>query len=426
MKYRSSDHPKVNQLTDNIRDSFYYSCVSNQINLIFNGSVHKQFSGIYKDLVDLCEHEVEVKVLLYHSLLSYKRQTKGFTVCLRVEEFTKIKQTTKHKVCSYRKFTSVLSTLVSNGYGTLYVGDRTVDPTSYKSVFVMSDKFINLFSGKNKNFFPTITNSIPYDDLVLVMSEKDKKGNRTRLQGIRGTRPLKNTAKKINDFLAKFEFRDGNGNRFYPEVYRSFIGGLFNYGRWYFSVQNMKSSARSGITIDGETVSEWDFSSNHSRICACLCGVVLEDTFKPYNISEKGLVTKVPEDGSERDVYKMGMMCLLNCKGNHSTALKNAWTKDLHGYEGKENSKYIIRGLKETNHEYMTEIKKQDAGSLQYIDSCIMEETMLYLVDREIPFLPYHDSILVTSSCTVAEDALRYAWEKVLGTKNNCVIDKKF
>lgn len=426
MKYRSSDHPKVSQLTDEIRDSFYYSCVSNQMNLIFNGNIHKQFQKLYEELLLICNHELEVKVMLYHILLAYKRQTKGFIVCLRSEEFTKLKQNNKHKVCSYRKLTSVVSTLVSNGYGTLYTGDRTIDPTSYKSVFVLSDKLTDILNSKNKNSFPVINNSIPYDDLVLVMSEKDNKGNRERLEGVRGTRPFKNTAKKINNFLSKFEFRSGDGGRLYPEVYRSFIGDLTNYGRWYFSAQNMKSSARSWITIDGETTSEFDYSSNHARICACLCGVVLEDTFKPYNISEVGLVTKVPEDGSERDVYKMGMMCLLNCKSNHSTALKNAWTKDLHGYEGKENSKYIISGLKDTNSEYMTEIKNQNAGSLQYIDSCIMEEIMLYLVESNCPFLPYHDSVLVPSSCMVAEESLKYAWEKVLGTSDNCVVDKKF
>lgn len=427
MKYRSSDHPKVSQLTEEIRNSFYYSCVSTQINLTFNGGVHKQFDGIYKELVSLCKNEVEVKVILYHALLAYRRGTKGFTVCLRVGEFTGLKQKYNYKVCSYKKFTSVLSTLVYEGYGVLYRGDTKMENTCYKSVFVLSDKFINLFSNKNTKLFPIITNSIPYDNLILVMSEKDDNGNRTRLEGIRGTRKLKNTTKTINNHLSKFEFRDSCGNRFYPELYRSFVISLNNYGRWYFSAQNMSSATRSGITIDGEVTTEKDYSSNHARVAASLCGVVLEDTFKPYNITEKGLVTKVPKGGCERNVYKLGMMCLLNCKGNHAGALRSSWDKELKGYGGKDNAPLIIKGLKATNKDYMSEIIKQDAGSLQYIDSCIMEEIMLYLVNLNIPFLPYHDSILVPkSSGIIAEDAMRYGWKKVLGTITNCVIDTKF
>lgn len=427
MLYDNTNHPKINTIEQEKLNEFYYSCLNVQMNLLFNGKVHKIYKGLYNELLAVYDKDTEVKVFLYHALYAIAKEAKGFRVSLRKETYQQLaKDNPERKVVTYYNMTNLFEALVSKGYGTLYRGDSDKERTSYKSVFVLSKKLTDKVTSKDTNYLPKVLKGVPYNDMVIVNTKKDTKGKHTRIEGVRGTRPYKNNVKIITDFLYEYDFRDGNNNKISPDIYRVFESNLKSYGRFYFPCQNMKSSMRNRISIDGETVGEWDFVSNHAFLCANIAGVNLNKDFKPYSISKSGLVSKVPEGRQERDVYKLGMMCLLNTKGNATTALRNSWDKELKDFGGKENCKEIMSLLRERNHSYIEEIKKQNASTLQNLDSQILEKTMLYLVEKETPFLPWHDSLVAPSSSTIIEDAMLYGWKEVMGNTNNCFIDRKF
>lgn len=409
MNYTNTNHKRMKDLSDKDINSFYYSCLNTPMNIDFNGGIHKQFNDIYKMFNRLYKSEKENKVLLYHICLAIKKQGKGFIVCLN-------KAVYKNSRISYRKMTNLIEALVQAQYGTLFRGDSEKDgKVKYKSVFVLKEKLINLFTDKPKKIYPKDNTLKKRQDCVLVDSE-DR----------RGIAKIKRNVKLINTFLQDFDFVF-NGQFIEPILTRIFGKGLTSYGRFYFPAQNIKSKYRNAFVIDGEVCTELDYSSNHARLCAELHGVCLDKEFKPYNVNCESLVTKVPEGGDARNIYKLGMMCLLNCKGQYHKALANAWEDEYPEYEGVENSLCIIRQLREINSSYLHEITKQNAESLQYIDSCILEHIMLKLVSLGIPFLPYHDSVVVPLSARDTTKHIMYqAWEEVLGTANCCVVDVKY
>lgn len=414
MKYTSTNHTKMRDLSDNVIGDFYYSCLETPMNIYFNGGLHKQFNDVVELFLALQpKAKKEIHMLIYHIAQAIKNSNKGFVVCLNNEVFNKARKDGCE--VSYSKTTNLLESLVNNGYGVLYIGDseKQREP-KYKSVFILSDKLKALFTSKNISKYPKKVKDNSWGKVILDS------------ENTRGVRPIQKNLNTINGFLYEEDimFR---GNKITPKLNRIFGNSLVEYGRFYFLAQTMKSEYRKEIVMSSEVVTELDFSSHHARICAELAGVKLDKTFKPYLIDKPELVTSVPVGGDPREVFKLGMMCLLNCKGLHHKALSNAWVDRLSNYGGVANSQEIIRELKRTNSSFIHEVRKQDAGKLQYVDSCILEKIMLSLVSHGIPFLPYHDSIVVPlSSREVAKEFMYKAWRDVLGSNYNCVVDIKF
>lgn len=416
MKYTNTNHIKIRDLSDKEVNNFYYSCLNVKMNLNYNGGIHQQFNGMMSLMDGMNSKAIkEAKMLIYHMAVAYKRECRGFVVCLNKDIYNNNKGNTWS--CTYRNTTNLIESLVYNGYGTLYRGDSKKEGlVRFKSVFVLSNKLLDLLSSKRKDLFPSESTESGNPSVIV----KDVDVNP------RGIRKVKGNVDKISQFLTYFDF-NFNGYGIYPKLTRIFERTLKSYGRFYFSAQTIKSIYRKDFTIDGEIVTELDYSSNHARICSELAGVSLNSNFKPYNVVDKSLVPEVPEGRYAREVYKAGLMCLLNCDGGVHIALKNLWDDKLKGFGGKENCAAIIRGLKENNKEYINEIKKQDASSLQYIDSCIMENIMLSLLESNIPFLPYHDSVVVPlSHREVTKGIMHDAWKGVLGSDSCCVVDIKY
>lgn len=429
MRYCNENHSFVRDLPTKEISSFYYSCSSLKMNILFNGGVNKRFKGQLKQIEAIVGCAPSARVIVYHAMVALNKECKGFVVPLRSQLFTDLKKAYhKRKLPTYNSFTNGIENLVSSGYGTLYKGDnKDVPNAKYKSVFVITDKFKSLFSDEDYEHFPT--DKVRFDDLIRVMSNKNGKGTRKQLTGtFRGADKLRKEVQEIIDYLSQFEFRTGVGDRFYINLFRSFVLSLDNYGRWYFSVQSMSTEERKWITADSECMCEWDIVSNHANMCREVAGSPEDNAFKPYSIDVEGLIPYVPDGGSERDVYKKGVVCLTTCsRRGAANAFKNTWDDDLKGYGGKENSTEILNHLREHNKDYLDVIEKHDAGSLQYLDSCILLHAMKYLMRLQIPFFPLHDALLVPlSSGTVARDAFEYGWEKVLGSNKFCFVERKF
>ena len=65
-------------------------------------------------------------------------------------------------------------------------------------------------------------------------------------------------------------------------------------------------------------------------------------------------------------------------------------------------------------------------GYLQSIDSSIMLKIMQKMMKKDLPFLPYHDSIVVYKDLDEVIDIMKESWKDVLGSDDNCRISKKY
>lgn len=422
MQYIKNNHPEVVKIPISEVTSLYYNSVGILMNISYNGGVHRQFNNIIDSLVEIGCDPVCSKVIVHHAAIAYKDKMRGFVVPMNSSHYIQVKKDNPDRnIPTYRKMSSCMEILVSKGWGVLFRGsNKYVNDNSFMSVFNMSDSFLSMFTSKTPKVFPRPPNQ-DHSSVVQVRSPMDKEGHRKIISGVRGIAPLKRNVRLINSHLSKYTFLCQNV-RIYPSLHRVFESNLHSYGRFYFSSQNIPSSLRGGITINGYPVIERDYSNQHFRIVASLGGKVLEDGFNPYEI-DKGMVSHTPYNRREREVYKLAMMCILNCKGNYHTAFRNAWEKNLPDFGGIENYKLIIDRLLFKNKFYMDEIKAQNAASLQYIDSCILEFAMLELAEKGIPFLPYHDSLLgkLSDDHSITK-AMENGWRKVLGGISNCKI----
>lgn len=151
-------------------------------------------------------------------------------------------------------------------------------------------------------------------------------------------------------------------------------GGRF-YGGWW---QNIPSRYRSLITIDGSRIAEFDFGKLHPTMMYADAKATCEGD--AYDI---GL------DPKHRDTIKelFNAMVQMDTFTDNPPKVKFSQT----GKRWKKLRDMILERHKPIRHMFFCGI----GNSLQYRDSMIAEQVMLYFAKRDIPVLPVHDSFLI-------------------------------
>lgn len=405
--------------------------------------IHKVFKPIHKKLTDELgvKYEEALTVILYNTTSALKRLDRGLYLSRYSGFYVKFNQNyPNYKKITGRTIKDCLDLLEDKGYIENYVGYKLglADSQRMSSCVVFKDKFIDLFPQQHIELFgkdfskpcAIVRDSITGLDIEGVKGIKEKCDEVAELESWLNTH-------RFNFILYDKKIR----------LQRIFIEELHRSGRIYFGgLQCISSEKRALFKIDDEEVSEYDYVSNHLFMCAELENIVLPDDFDPYMIDVSDIM-KYPDDKSIRKILKFCCMFLLNSgtpeatlkkfwksnikdidnaieKGNYKSAKQNPFYK----VSGIKNSKLLIKRLEEHN-SYAKDYFRKKGGVwdyLQNLDSEIMMEIMRLMKDIDEPLLPYHDSIVVKGSFSYADEIMKKAWYNVLGSNNNCRVDRKF
>lgn len=436
----------LEDLTDNEKDLIRIKVGSTYLNLksrSFSKSLRLYYDKILKEVGE--KYKEELKPFMYHTFSALNKLDLGIYYSRNNITYTNFnKENPKFKPISWRKIKDLVSELESLGYIKSYSGynDR-LNNDKMSSCVVFTEKYVNLF---DKDLLKKFTINIP-DSPVVVMTEKDNKGERQVKKNVQGISTRKESVDKINDFLKNqcFEFITCEKE---VSLQQKFIESLNKSGRFYFGeLQCIKSSKRRLYKINNSSVTERDYISNHMFIIAEVTGNHLPEDFLPYDLDVSDLIQS--DDPSKvRKIIKSVCMFLLN-SGTPEASFKKFWKESretlklnmekeqwakvesniFYKVSGLENSKEIVKRVEQHNIYAKDYFRHKGGcwGELQFLDASILLECMLCLVDKNIPFLPYHDSVLVRE-CDGEElmVEMQSAWKKVLRSNVNCRIKKEF
>lgn len=436
----------LEDLTDDERDLIRIKVGSTYLNLksrTFSKSLRNYYDGLLSEIGD--KYKEELKPFLYHTFYALNNLDLGIYYSRKNISYSNFnKENPKFKPISWRKIKGLVDKLEYLGYVKSYSGynDR-LNNDKMSSCIVFTDKYINLFDKELlKNFTTNTTESS-----VVVMTEKDSKGDRQVKKNVQGTSKKKHDVDKINKFLHQQRFEFITCEKV-VSLQQKFIESLDKSGRFYFGeLQCIKSNKRCLYKINTSPVTERDFVSNHMFIIAEKTCTDLDPDFLPYDIDVSDLIQS-DDPVKVRKILKAICMFLLN-SGTPEASFKKFWKESrelirinieneqwkrvesniFYKVSGLDNSKELVKRVEQHNNyakDYFR-IKGGCWGDLQYLDSCILLECMLSLVDKNIPFLPYHDSLLVMEKDgEVLVEEMRKAWKIVLGDDKHCKIKKEF
>lgn len=436
----------LEELTDDERDLIRIKVGSTYLNLkcrTFHKSLNPYFNRLLEEVGS--KFKEELKPVVYCTFSAINNLDVGFYYSRNNTTYTNFnKDNPTFKKISWRKVKDLVTKLVELGYLESYTGynDR-LNNDKMSSCVVFTNKFINLFDKELLKNFTTSTD----EPSVVVMTEKDSSGERQIKKNVKGISSQRKKVDKINNHLSKqdFEFITCTKKVF---LQQKFIESLDKSGRFYFGeLQCIKSEKRKLFKINKSPVTEMDFVSNHMFIIAELTKEKLPDDFLPYDIDVSDLIQS--EDPTKvRKILKVVCMFLLN-SGTPEASFKKFWKASremiklhmeqeqwnkvenniFYKVSGLNNSKALVKRVEEHN-SYAKEYFRVAGGSwgeLQYLDASILLECMLSLVDKNVPFLPYHDSLLVRAcDGEILKEEMRSAWENILGSDNYCKITKEF
>lgn len=436
----------LKELPDDEKDLIRIEVGNSYLNLNLR-TFHKILNKYYEDLLNQVgdKFKEELKPILYCSFTAINKLDRGFYYSRHNKTYADFnKDNPKFKPISWRKIKDLIIKLEDLGYVKSYSGynDRT-NNDSMSSCVVFTDDYISLFDKELLKRFV----SNPCENSVVVMTEKDSQGNREEKKYVRGVKEKKKKVDKINNFLRKQKFYFMVCEK-EVSLQQKFIESLDRGGRFYFGeLQCVKSEKRRFYKINDCSVTERDFVSNHMFIVAELQSANIPSTFLPYELDVSDLI-QADDPCKIRKIIKTICMFLLN-SGTPEASFKKFWKESrniikesvekgdwskvesniFYKVSGLRNSNELVKRVEEHN-AFAKDYFRVTGGSwaeLQFWDSNILLEVMLSLVDKNIPFLPYHDSVLVRKEDgDVLVDEMKKAWKKVLGSNKFCKITKEF
>ena len=169
-------------------------------------------------------------------------------------------------------------------------------------------------------------------------------------------------------------------------------------GRFYGSeVQNLPKELRAYVTLNGETVSEPDFSAMHLRMLYHRRGLELPPDLhdSPYDF------------GMGKEFNKLAVLIVINCEPQKDPikAIRQEFrdnTKLMEKYGRQILKDAFIKQLVGNFREFHSAIAEDfftGVGlELQNLDSMIMADILNQFLDKELALIPVHDSVVVPQS----------------------------
>jgi hypothetical protein len=171
---------------------------------------------------------------------------------------------------------------------------------------------------------------------------------------------------------------------------RSFKQGGRFYGAWWIGCPSV---LRKYITLNGEPTVELDYSGVHIHLLYAMRGI---------NYAEKQEDPYMLDDGlPNRSLNKLILLTALNAETPEDArdSVYNQLRKsgELADYNFNRSKKPImdkLELLKEKHKPIQDDIASNKGIILQYYDSCIIEKTIQWGLEHNIPLLTVHDSVV--------------------------------
>jgi hypothetical protein len=192
----------------------------------------------------------------------------------------------------------------------------------------------------------------------------------------------------------------GNGGR------RIFSERWSLHGRFYCWPQNIPSTARATMTINGQPVVELDFGAMHPMLAYNEIGVKLDG--EAYDVG----------DGFDRKEVKAGTMIAMNA-ADEATAVKALARAKRIPYA---RCRRIFDAIRQ-RHRPIEGAFFNDLGvHFMNLDSKIAVAVTTGLMADGIASIPVHDSIGPAQFRGQIRDKMGEAWERISGKVNPCII----
>ena len=195
-------------------------------------------------------------------------------------------------------------------------------------------------------------------------------------------------------------------------------GGRF-YGAWWIGCPKQ---LRKYITLNGDPTVELDYSGIHIHLLYAVKGI---------NYAERKQEAYALDDGiPDRDLNKLILLTALNA-GTEAGARDSVYDQlrkegRLGEYKFKRSKKPIAKklALLKLKHAAIADYIAEDEGiKLQYLDSCIIEKLILFGIEKNIPILTIHDSVICQAKyAELIKDRMWKCYSDLLSDKLNCDI----
>lgn len=408
-------------------DSFFISTNKTKVSLgIYNVlreelSLHKRFNT-----------EINMFVTMVGKALS--SGCEGSQVPLQTESYKLVNKTRDNKL-NRDRVKVVMARLEELGYLDIFMGYRDlVQNVSLTTCVIFHDKLVKLYPSVPKNVFGS---NVTKTDVVEVKDSSTKEPI-IKLTKFKGINQRRDFMMKYNILLQSNDIRF-KGRKCFVQYKQIFADDLEGAGRIYSfgSFQTMPSYLRKTLSINGFSCTEVDLRANHISIMYLLSGITLTEDFDCYGITLNGY-----EYTDIRNLCKMGVMCLINCKSK--VAACHALMKVVRKDHESENSylnmfpyadefkevfyMYVINTLIKLHYRLKFFTRKEVLWKkLQRLDSRISEGVIKHFTDKQEVVLSWHDSWLIRKGLQKELiDVIRDSWYKVFGTYNNCFLKIEF
>ena len=187
-------------------------------------------------------------------------------------------------------------------------------------------------------------------------------------------------------------------------------------GRFYGSeVQNLPKELRAYVTLNGETVSEPDFSAMHLRMLYHRRGLELPPDLhdSPYDF------------GAGKEFNKLAVLIVINCapqkdpiKAIRQEFRENTKLMEKYGRQILKDAfiKQLVGNFREFHSAIAEDFLTGVGLELQNLDSMIMADILTQFLDKEVPLIPVHDSVVVPQSYEdEAREVMKKAYSEHMG-----------
>jgi hypothetical protein len=224
-------------------------------------------------------------------------------------------------------------------------------------------------------------------------------GKRRKFNRTERANKLEDEIKELNQFLDAFDIRGGI-HRGYVRIFNLGDDPSFDWnkgGRLYScgedSYQRMSKEDRLRMTINGEAVVELDVRASYLTIFYSLCGRSAELPEDPYDLPD------VP-----RSVVKKWIVATFGSNGSFKR-WPSELIKDHKEETGKNLKAFPVSAVraKVSRHLPLMEQWGQtntNWADLMYLESQAMVATMIELMEKGVPSLSVHDSLIVPRTST--------------------------
>lgn len=391
------------------------------------------------------KYEKELWVIVTFTATCQRYDTAGFRISLYAKQYELSNAVTKQGI-SVKKMSTLLELLDAGGYITFLKGYAKSKTKYARSAAIIKPKLDEMINRKKSKTL-AVSREDQYDTIEVVDIENTKVSkhmiggvlHKTKSVVLLETKGkawagLATKRQNLRFFNKQVEssvitIKDKVDNRI---VFKQrFEGSLDLCGRyWCGRLQQIgsdesKEATREDIRIDGIGTFEADYKTIQPRCLYLEEGIVLAEDFDVYGTDLT--IGNMTKEEVRTFIKKCMFSILFSADRKSAKASITGKIKD-NGLTGLVTSEQVVSAMEEKNapiaHRFYN---KTYYRVLQNYEARMAEYVINYFTAKGITVLPWHDSFVIQHMYgEELVDVMHKAWQHVMNTKENCVVDIEF